>query len=170
MSQGREVAAAAVPAVPTTPARMPPMRVRIAPSVSRSPLRRGLRSRLPTRLLTRPVTRLARLTRPVTVNLFRRGFFSRPAPCAPGDRNVGANIRGPHRRTCQPYRRARGGWRGEGGRGPDWGSADRAASWGVSLLVRAVHRSAVGGLGRVPFSRGRRAGRPLLWHRLFTAR
>src|SRR3954462_11090678 len=97
MSQGREVAAAAVPAVPTTPARTPPTRVRIAPSVSRSPLRRGPRRRLftrlptrlltglPTRLLARPVTRLARLARPVAVNLVGREFFSRPPPCAPGD-------------------------------------------------------------------------------------
>lgn len=147
MSQGRDVAAAAVPAVPTTPARMPPTSVRTAPSVSRSPLRRGPRSRLrtglPTRLLTRPVTRR---TRPVTVNLFRRGFFSRPAPCAPGDRNVGANISGPHRRTCEPYGRAREGV-GEGeGEGRTGRSADRAVSWGVSLLVRAVDRSGVGDL------------------------
>lgn len=96
MSQGREEAAWAVPAMPTIPARIPPTRVRTAPTVSRSPLRR--------RSATGPVTR------PVTVNLFRRRCFSQ-VPEAPGDLDVGANNADP--RVSSLGREAREGQWGE---------------------------------------------------------
>jgi hypothetical protein len=134
MSQGRDEAACAVPAMPTIPARIPPTSVRTAPTVSRSPLRR------------RPVTR------PFTVNLFRRSLFSRPAPQAPGDLDVGANNANP--RASSLGRAAR---EGRWGRGPECGPRrpfgvagechGRSEGWGRETSRGPVRR---------PFSLGRK--------------